>query len=165
MSRRTKRNEKSFTTDLIFEIHYVDIDVEVDHEMYDDEEFQKIKYIIGVCSKHIYIDKTYVELENSLYEKVFLTEKGWMHLCEMMAKTRFGSKCTKRQNDELIENYSLMALCYMYMILEDYGYDCAGIYLEHKDKSKSMAHILEDHLSDNYNGKWQSWDSDQKLSS
>ena len=39
MSRRTKRNEKSFTTDLIFEIHYVDIDVEVDHEMYDDEEF------------------------------------------------------------------------------------------------------------------------------
>ena len=39
MSRRTKRNEKSFTTDLIFEIHYVDIDVDVDHEMYDDEEF------------------------------------------------------------------------------------------------------------------------------
>ena len=39
MSRRTKRNEKSFTTDLIFEIHYADIDVEVDHEMYDDEEF------------------------------------------------------------------------------------------------------------------------------
>ena len=39
MSRRTKINEKSFTTDLIFEIHYVDIDVEVDHEMYDDEEF------------------------------------------------------------------------------------------------------------------------------
>ena len=40
MPRRTKRNKKKpFTTDLQFEIHYVDIDVEVDHEMYDDEEF------------------------------------------------------------------------------------------------------------------------------
>ena len=39
MPRRTKRNKTSFTTDLIFEIHYVDIDVEVDNEMYDDEEF------------------------------------------------------------------------------------------------------------------------------
>lgn len=40
MPRRTKRNKKkSFPTDLQFEIHYVDIDVEVDHEMYDDEEF------------------------------------------------------------------------------------------------------------------------------
>ena len=39
MFRRTKKNKKLFTTDLIFEIHYVDIDVEVDNEMYDDEEF------------------------------------------------------------------------------------------------------------------------------
>ena len=39
MPRRTNRNKKPFTTKLQFEIHYVDIDVEVDHEMYDDEEF------------------------------------------------------------------------------------------------------------------------------
>lgn len=162
MSRRIKRNKKSFLTDLQFEIHYVDVDVEVDHEMYTDEEFQKIKHIIDTCSKHIYIDKTYVEFEDSLYEKVFLTEKGWMRMCELMAKTQFGNKCTKKQNDELIENYSLMALCYLYMILKDYGYDCAGIYLEHKDKSTFMVQSFENHIIDNYTGKWQTWTVSKK---
>lgn len=161
MPKKTKKvQEKPIDLNLRFEIHYADIDVEVDHEMYSDEEFEKIKNIVSICSKHICIDKTYVDLEDSPYEKVFLTEKGWKHMCKLMAKTDFGKKCTKKQNEELLENYSLMSLCYMYLVLEDYGYDCAGIYLEHKNQSKFMVQILEDNLSDNYTGKWQSWSSD-----
>ncbi len=155
--QKTKKSKKSINLNLRFEIHYADINASIDNEMYTDEEIKQIHYIVANGSKHIYIDKTYVDFKDTPYSKIFLTENGWKHICNLVLKTDFGKNCTKKQNKELIESYSLMSLCYMYLLLEDYGFDCAGIYLEHTDKSKFMVRIFEDDLSDNYAGKWQSW--------
>lgn len=150
--------------ELKFMFSYADIEVIIDTDMYSDEDQLRINNIIKCCSKNIEIDKTYVDFKNTLYEKTFMTEKGWKCFCKLVRKTQFGNKCTKSQHLALQENYELMILCYLYQLLEDYGYDCAGVCLQIKGDSHFMVQIFNDCSTPaKYLGKWQSWDSSQKI--
>ena len=97
--QKTKKSKKSINLNLRFEIHYADINASVDNEMYTDEEIKQIHYIVANGSKHIYIDKTYVDFKDTPYSKIFLTENGWKHMCNLVLKTDFGKNCTKKHLD------------------------------------------------------------------
>ena len=95
---------------------------------------------------------------HSKYEKTFVTEQGWKDLCQILQRTSYGKKATKEDNDLLHEMYKLMILQYLYQCLEDLGYHIEDIHLEIANGSRFMVEILEDTTTDNYPGKWQTWD-------
>ena len=115
--------------------------------------------LCDVCSKHIYIDKTYVDFEGTKYKKTFLREDGWKELCDLVFKTKFGNKCKKDDNDRMLEAYSSIIVCYLYQALSDLGFDVKNIHLEIADQSRFMVEFHKDVCEEwkTYVGPWQSW--------
>ena len=52
-----------------------------------------------------------------------------------------------------------MICCYLYQVLEDYGFDTKDVLLEIKDKSKFIIEIQEDTYKEwnRYCGDWRQW--------
>lgn len=150
--------KKSETRDLIFTFKYAKVEVDVDPDVYSDEDLVLIQQQVDMLSKEINVDKTYVDYKGTKYEKTFMYEDGWKQLCKLAEKTKYGKNATKAQNEKLADSYRAMIIQYVFLALEDLGYDTSAICLRIVPKTSFMVEIYADNIKhDNYPGKWQTW--------
>lgn len=137
----------------------VKFSVDVDEDIYDDNDKKEISRIVNGVSKEICIDKSYVDFDENKHNDTFIELDGWNKLCKLVKKTKFGKNATPSQDEELDEAFKLLAYAYVYSILEKYGYDISCIQLSFKDNSSFRAIFLEDTVDEwkYYPGKWQDW--------
>lgn len=158
-----KRTKKSQPIDWIFIFKYAVMDVSCDPEMYNENDQKKIQQIVRQLCKEIWIDKTYVDFEENKHEKIFMLEKGWNKLCKLVTATYDQKSLTRAQNDELLEAYKLMIICYLNMCLTDLGYDISGICIQMQEGCRFMSEVQLDTMQawQNYPGRWQTWECNQ----
>lgn len=147
--------------DLVF--HFVDPEIEVllEDGCFDSETAKELKTLIDGLKKSIWIDKTYVGFEDSKYSDVFLTEEGWQALCEMLLATKFGETMHPKNQEQVVEAYSIMIICYLYSELAKRGWSHEHIAMRPKDDEDIEAEIYLDQTPldswKDYRGKWQDW--------
>lgn len=159
MSKKSRTQLNLEDSDLIFTFKYCSLDVECNPDIYDDVQILKIKQIVRELSKEIVIDKTYVKYEGTKFEKTFITKHGWKDFCKILIDTRWGNKCTKYQNQVILEAYKMFIKCYIAQCLIDFGYDIDAITLDLTENSRFMSIVERDtiHAWKDYPGKWQTW--------
>lgn len=121
---------------LIIKILNLKCKVEVNEDVYSNEDKENIKNIINMMSKEIWIDKTYVDFKRNRWRDAFIVEKMWYEFCKLIIKTDFGKKGNKRDNDEIANNLLVLSLTYLYSIIEKYGYDTENIDIFFTKKTK-----------------------------
>lgn len=161
MPRKPKRQSKDEKSDLLFNFKYVCINYEMCDDAIDKETQKRIANALKVLTKEICIDKSYVDFAGTKYEKAFLREDGWNELCDLVFKTKFGTKCSYADNELLVDAYKSMIVCYLYQTLSDLGFDIDNIRLEVADNAKFMVKIDKDTFKEwkHYPGKWQTWET------
>ena len=154
-----RKNKKSEHHDYILTFKNMCIDCRLDFDMFSQQERQDILNILRIMSREISIDKSYVQYKGTKYTKTFISESGWVELCSLLSQTHLGKKTTKHQMLELTESYIAMAICYLYQIFEDFGYDTSEIFLEFRDGSYFNTEIVEDKIREweKYPGDWRTW--------
>lgn len=152
---------QSDNVDLIYTFKYICMDVHVNNS-YSNEEQLEIKHKVKEICKEICIDKSYVEFSENKHEDVFMLEDGWNELCKLVLQTKCGKNATKQQNMIMQEAFTLMILCYVYLFLENLGYDNNDIILELAPTGKFMVEYEIDNIKEwkHYPGKWQTWNWD-----
>lgn len=138
---------------------HVEMQCDCNPSEYDEDEANKITYVVSQLTREISIDRTYVDYQGTKYEKTFITEEGWNGLCQLLSDTAYGKKADREDNEALQEMYKLMIVQYVYQCLEDLGYQIEDIHLEVANDARFMVEILEDKTTDNYPGKWQTWET------
>lgn len=160
MSRKSKKSSK-IVSDLLLVFKHAQLKVSVDSEEYDKETEEKLSRIVNRAADEIYIDKTYVDFKGTKYEKTFLTEDGWKNLKDLVEKTKYGRNATVEDSKLLKECYKAIVSQYSYQLLSDLGYDVQSIDVEVLDEFPFIVEFREDHVIDNYAGKWQTWKCNQ----
>ena len=145
--------------DFVFTFKDVQLNVIINESNIGIEDRDKIKRILDICSKEISIDKSYVQFNGTKYKKTFIREQGWNTLTYYLIATNMGKNVDVFQELFIMESYNLMICCYLYQVLEDYGFDTKDVLLEIKDKSKFIIEIQEDTYKewDRYCGDWRQW--------
>lgn len=147
--------------DLIF--HFSDPEIELLFEdgCFDAESEKKVKSLIDDLKKSIWIDKTYVGFKDTKYSDVFLTEDGWDALCEMLISTKFGENLHSKNQEQVVEAYTIMIICYLYGELIKYGWSHEHIAMRPKEDAEIPVEIYLDQTPHdswkNYKGRWQDW--------
>ena len=164
MTRTAKpvKCKQSDNTDLIYTFKYVCMTCHINNDVPQDVQ-QKIHMAVKQICKEIWIDKSYVEFKENKHEDTFMLEEGWNELCNLVIQTNCGEKATKQQNAMMQEAFCLMIVCYVYLFLENLGYDADDIYLEINPESRFMVQYEEDKIKEwkYYPGKWQTWNWDE----
>ena len=155
-----RKNSTSTHKDYILTFRNMCIDCRLDFDEFSETDRIEILDILKTMSKEISIDRSYVDYTGTKYTKTFISESGWNELCDILSKTQLGKRTTRRQALELTESYIAMAICYLYQIFEDFGYDTTGMSLEFRDRSYFDIDIKEDNIREweNYPGDWRTWD-------
>lgn len=145
--------------DLVF--HFIDPEVEIELEdgFFDDESKKEVLKTIKDIKRSIWIDKTYVGFDDSKYSDVFLTVDGWKTLCEMLVLSRFGQLLPASAQENVVDAYTIMLLCYMYGELKKYGLDYEHVKVKPKVTEDINVEIYVDETRHNsyldYKGRWQ----------
>ena len=145
--------------DLVFTFKKCKVDIDIDNDIFDEDEIKKITQAVKVFSKEISIDKSFVGYAGTKYVKTFILEDGWKNLCKIAFKAHCNKKFTKEEYFTLYESYKLLIVFYIYQCLEDIGYDVEGINLEVKKNSNFISNTTIDTYQEwkRYPGKWQTW--------
>ena len=145
--------------DLIYTFRYCKVDVEFEENTFDEKAKEKIRYAIKQLSKHIVIDKTYVDFAGTKFEKTFIREEGWNNLNSLVMKTKYGKICSNATYQSLLLAYSTLIVSYLYSCLVDLGYDISSITLNMTPETTFMIEAEVDtiHAWKDYFGKWQIW--------
>ena len=99
------------------------IDVEVNSAIYSKEDVERIRSILKHMKDHIYVDKTYVNYKGSRWNTGFIIEDRWYKLNRLILETDFGNNAGQKINDFLLGTMQVIAETYLYIILQEYGYD------------------------------------------
>ena len=148
--------------DLMFEFDDVKMFVIANPDMYDDDDVAKIEEIVDVMSKRIYIDKSYVDFPENKHQDVFLELEGWENVCKLVKRTKYGKITTESADSLLHEAFKMMAIAYMYDVLEKFGYDIDGITLDVLNDYGIAVKFYKDGIQEwkHYPGPWQDWGLD-----
>jgi len=147
------------TINLVF--HFIDPEVEVELEdgFFDEESKKETLKAIKDIKQSIWIDKTYVGFDDSKYSDVFLTVDGWKSLCEMLVLSRFGQLLPASAQENVVDAYTVMMLCYIYGELKKHGIDFEHVKVKPKVSEDIKVEVYADETrSDSYldyRGRWQ----------
>ena len=145
--------------DLIF--HFLDpkVEVELENGFFDKESEREVLQLIEDIKRSIWIDKTYVGFDDSKYSDVFLTVEGWKALCEMLLVSQFGKLLPTSAQENVVEAYSIMVICYIYGELKKHGWGYEHIKITPNMSSDIDVEVYVDHTRNDsyldYKGRWQ----------
>ena len=145
--------------DLIF--HFLDpkVEVELENGFFDKESEREVLQLIEDIKRSIWIDKTYVGFDDSKYSDVFLTVEGWKALCEMLLVSQFGKLLPVSAQENVVDAYTIMILCYIYSELKKYDIDFEHVKVKPKNSEDINVEIYVDETSNDsyldYKGRWQ----------
>lgn len=159
MRLRKFQNNKDYN--LIFKFSDIKLDLCVNPDIYDNNEFNIIKQIITGASDIILIDKTYVQYNNTKYEKTFITEDGWIMLCKLINQQKLNKKQDKKIQQIINESYKQIIIQYLYQFLDDLCYDISNIDISNVRNGFSSEICDNIIKQDLYPGKWQTWKCNQ----
>ncbi len=158
-SKRQKKPKFEYTDNLLFIIRHAVLDVEVNPDVYNDDDKTQIHMIANEMANNIYVDKSYVQFKGNKHEDTFMLEEGWKQFCKLAIDTNFNKNWTIQKDRLLFETYQVLIVAYIEEILKKYGYDCEHIQLEVAEGSSFEVEVYFDHVQDwkHYPGKWQTW--------
>lgn len=158
---KKRKTSKNIVKDLLLIFKYAKIYVDANPAVFDKQQQLMIRSIANQSAKEVYIDKTYVSYKDTKYEKTFISEEGWNELSELIRATNYGKNATNDQNQLMQDSYKAILVQYVYQFLDDLGYDISNIFIDILENTKFMVQIYESEQSDNYPGKWQTWECNQ----
>lgn len=163
MSLRRSKEESSESkkkrVDLIF--HFIDpkVEIELEDGFFDEDSEKELVDLVNDLKKSIWIDKTYVGFDESKYSDVFLTVEGWKHLCELLVISMFGKLLPDAAQEQIVEAYTIMIICYLYGEIIKRGWDHEHIKITPKMDEDIDAEIYVDDTPNDswkdYTGTWQ----------
>lgn len=158
---KSKQQQIINIPDLIFTFKNINVACYANGDI-QETELNRIKQAVKSICKEICIDKSFVDFNSNKHRDVFMLEKRWNELCQLVIQTNNGKKATKQQKTAMEEAFCLMILCYIYLFLENLEYSTDQVILEiiitngihvkyEKDKIQEWKH---------YPGNWQLWNQD-----
>ena len=148
------------------DLEYVFLGVKFDIEFSDDsftkeEENDIIKFVNGM-SKRICIDRSYVECKENKRKNVFMLEKGWNSLSEIILDTKYCQLLNDQCAAIILDAFITMIRCYMYDCLAMKTNKFEDIQLTIDNTCIFDVITCKDSSNDykNYPGQWQSWEFD-----
>lgn len=156
--KKTSKKEKP-RIDLVF--HFLDpkVEVELEDGWFDEESEKEFLDLIDDLKKSIWIDKTYVDFEESKYSDVFLTEDGWKYLCELIVISGFCKFLPSDAQEQITETYQIMVVCYLYIEIVKRGWDQEHIKITPNKEDEIEVEIYIDETPNDswkeYKGTWQ----------
>ena len=108
---------------LIISIRCSKIEVEVNSAIYSKDDAERIRTILRHMKDHIYIDKTYVNYKGSRWNTGFIIEDRWYKINRLILETDFGNNAGQKINDFILGTLEIIAETYLYIVLQEYGYD------------------------------------------
>lgn len=146
--KRLSKNKDLYNLEkpnLIINIINLKCKINVNEDIYTNEDKIKIEKIVNSLSKNIWIDRTYVDFKRNRWKDSFIVENKWYELCKLIIKTKSGKNGTKKDNEEISNCLLLLSLTYLYSIIEKYGYDPENIdiYFTKRTKFKCMYELDE----------------------
>ena len=155
--RRRRAPEGAGKKEYVFTFSCVPVSCKLDKDEFTEEDRRLISDYLGIASKEVCIDKTYVDFKGTKYRKTFMSEDGWDRLCEFVSQTD-GKRISRAQKAELVDTYRVMIACYLYQLMQEMGYDQRGMYIE---VGKQFAVKVEEDATrewERYPGDWRTWD-------
>lgn len=162
LKSKIKLNQQSSNDDLLLEFSNIQFFVIANPDTYDDNAVSQIEKIVDVMSKHIYIDKSYVDFPENKHCDVFLELDGWQNMCKLIKKTKYGKISSNSADEILHETFKLIVVAYMYSVLEKFNYNIEDIQLDIVNGSGLDVRYYEDKIQEwkHYLGPWQEWNSE-----
>lgn len=152
---------KKAKVNLVFHFTDVQLDVALEEGFFDEESEKEVMSLVDDLRKSIWIDQTYVGYDGSKYSDVFLTVEGWEALCAMLVLSNYGEHLHPKSQEQVVEAYQVMTVCYMLTELEKRGWSHEHIKIMPKDDANIEAEIYLDETPldawKNYRGPWQDW--------
>ena len=121
-TRKTYQCDPDFK-ELEINIEGLCVDFDVDPEVITEEQCCQIAKIIEQMSKSIWIDKTYVDFKGNHFKDAFIVESEWYKLLEAIREQLTSKKISNKKMNFIRGSLMMIALFYLYSILDKYGYD------------------------------------------
>lgn len=148
--------------DLVFHFKDPALEVVLEDGFFDEDDEKEIISLVNSLKESIWIDRTYAEFKGTNYSDVFLTEDGWKSLCKMLFISKFGKNLHPKNQEQVVESYIIMIICYIYSMLEKYGWGPEHIMLKLAENQDIEADIYIDLIPKavwkSYRGPWQDWE-------
>jgi hypothetical protein len=155
MPRKAKVTEPE---NIEFVFKYACVSCSMNPEAFDDETQKKAYDSRTMITKEIHIDRTYVDSPKTMFENTFLTEEGWIALCQLVKDTNYGKKVNASQQEILSGAYKKMIICYVEQIFNDLDWDTENMVFSMADNAKFMVEYYpgtNEYMT--YPGRWQTW--------
>lgn len=143
-----RRYLKSDNPTLKLTIQNFKCDVEVNPEVYDEDDKKRLKNIINRMSKTIWLDKTYVCFKGNRWKDAFIVEDKWYEFIKLIIKTDFGRTGSIEDTDTITEAIAALVLGYLYGVASKYDFSIEDIEITPKKKVKFIAEYEEDKRTD-----------------
>ena len=127
--KKTSKKKQSILNkpNLIVRICGLKCDIKVNPDVYSLDDQKKISKIINFMAQDIWIDKTYVNYKGTRWKNAFIVEDKWYELMRLVIKTNFGQKANRAQKSEILASFLVIAMMYLYDILEKYNYSVEDV--------------------------------------
>jgi len=141
---------KSKKPNMLINITGLRFDVEVNSEVYSEEDCDRLSEIINHMAKDIWIDRTYVNYSGNRFKDSFIREDAWYDFIHLCVSSDFGRK-NKKKHNAIMEAIIAISTAYILGIVKKFGYNLEDVNFELTEDSKfNVSYFVDNRKNWNY---------------